>query len=432
MDKKNIQDVVPPTQKKSIRNIPIPTRNNKSGDIKKNTPPIHEKEEFEFEEKKRKPRKSNMKKYLILIGSIITLVLFFAIFSSLNSATVTIKPKIESSAFNEEIVIEDLSTRKNNESLGYRVIELAKESEKVVEAQSEELVQEKAFGEITIFNEYSENNQTLIENTRFESEDGKIYRIQESISVPGYTESGGEIIPGQITVTVYADEEGEEYNLESGNFTIPGFEGQEPYDFFYAETETSISGGFDGVRKIVSDEDIEIATTELQEDVRDKLLQELNDQVTEEFYIHQNEDSFSFDNIEQEQMEDSDNVRLKLKGRVSAKIFNKVDISNKIADNIFANYFSNENTLIENFEDVEFSISEGDTSETLEVSGDSDFIWQVDKDKLKEDLAGTEQRLLSTLMQDYTEIQTAEAVISPFWVSNFPEEKKKIKIEIVR
>jgi len=432
MDKKNIKDVVPPTQRKSIRNIPIPNRSNKNGEIKRNTPPIHKKEEFDFEERNTRPRKNNIKKYFILIGSVVTLILLFVVFSSFTSATIKIKPKIESSTFDERMVIEDLSTRENNESLGYRIIELAKESEKIVEAQNEELVQEKASGEITIFNEYSESNQTLITNTRFESEDGKIYRIQESISVPGYTESNGEIIPGQITATVYADEEGEEYNLESGDFTIPGFKGQEPYDFFYAKTETSISGGFDGVRRIVSDEDIELATTELQEDVRNKLLQELNEQITEEFYIHQDGDSFSFDNIEQEQIENSENVKLKLRGKISAKIFNKVDISNKIADNIFANYFSNENTLIENFENIEFSISENDLSEMLNASGNSNFIWQVDENKLKEDLIGIEKNLLSTVMQDYTEIQTAEAVIKPFWVSSFPQEKKKIKVEIVR
>jgi hypothetical protein len=34
-------------------------------------------------------------------------------------------------------------------------------------------------------------------------------------------------------------------------------------------------------------------------------------------------------------------------------------------------------------------------------------------------------------MQDYTEIQTAEAVIKPFWRSTFPEKEKDIKIEIV-
>jgi|AntRauTorckE6833_2_1112554.scaffolds.fasta_scaffold00138_11 hypothetical protein len=442
MDKKNIQDVVPPTQRKSIRNIPIPNRNNKDNDIrnedikiddtKTGVPPIHSEEEFDYEERDRKPRKNNMKKYLILIGSIITLVLIFAIFTSLDSAKVKITPKTETSSFNERIVIEELSKRESNESLGYRIIELAKESEKVVEAQSEELVQSKASGEITIFNEYSENSQTLIKNTRFESTNGRIYRIEDSIKVPGYTESNGDLTPGQLTVIVYADEIGEDYNTESDDFTIPGFEGQEPFDFFYAKTNTPISGGFDGIRKIVSQEDIGSATTELQEEVKSKLLDELNNQVTEEFYIYQNDESFSYGEINEIQVENSNNVKLTLRGEVSARIFNKVDTSNKIADSIFANYFTNENTLISDFDNVNISISESELSETLEVSGDSNFVWQINEEKLKDDLKGEEKKLLPTIMQDYTEIQVAEAIVKPFWISTFPEDKKDIKIEIIK
>jgi len=442
MDKKNIQDVVPPTQRKSIRNIPIPNRNNKDNDIrnedikiddtKTGVPPIHSEEEFDYEERDRKPRKNNMKKYLILIGSIITLVLIFAIFTSLDSAKVKITPKTETSSFNERIVIEELSKRESNESLGYRIIELAKESEKVVEAQSEELVQSKASGEITIFNEYSENSQTLIKNTRFESTNGRIYRIEDSIKVPGYTESNGDLTPGQLTVIVYADEIGEDYNAESDDFTIPGFEGQEPFDFFYAKTNTPISGGFDGIRKIVSQEDIGSATTELQEEVKSKLLDELNNQVTEEFYIYQNDESFSYGEINEIQVENSNNVKLTLRGEVSARIFNKVDTSNKIADSIFANYFTNENTLISDFDNVNISISESELSETLEVSGDSNFVWQINEEKLKDDLKGEEKKLLPTIMQDYTEIQVAEAIVKPFWISTFPEDKKDIKIEIIK
>jgi hypothetical protein len=35
-------------------------------------------------------------------------------------------------------------------------------------------------------------------------------------------------------------------------------------------------------------------------------------------------------------------------------------------------------------------------------------------------------------MQDYTEIQVAEAIVKPFWISTFPEDKKDIKIEIIK
>jgi len=437
MDNNYLQDVVPPAQKRSIRNIPIPTRGKKGEEIKTTNnnqplPPLNE-EGDDFKNHNKKPKKTGLRKYGIFTGILILFFLLFSVISSFDSAVINVKPKIESSSFNEQILIEELSQRSNNESLGYRVIELSQESEKIVVAIDEESVQEKASGEITIFNEYSENSQKLIRNTRFESTDGKIYRIEESTDVPGYTEVSGSIRPGQITVTVYADEAGEDYNLESDDFKIPGFEDQEPYDFFYAKTETSITGGFDGIRKIVSESDIENGSEELTSDLKSKLITELNEQVTEEFYIYYSDESFNFDNITQESIDGSDNVSLKMRGRISANIFNKTDLSNSVAENLFTNYFTNENTLIDNFESINVEITNNTDSglEFITVSGDSNFIWQIDDSKLKKDLVGIEKKTLSSVMQDYTEIQTAEAVIKPFWRSTFPEKEKDIEIKIV-
>jgi hypothetical protein len=442
MDKNNLQDVVPPSQRRSIRNIPIPSRDRKSDiNLKKEieevennndkVPPIHP-EEDSFEDYK-EPKKKSYLKYLIILGVLIFIFLVFSIVSSFDRATITINPKVESTSYNEAIVIEELSQRQSNNSLGYRIIELSQESSKEVIAVDEELVQQKASGEITIFNEYSTEPQRLIRNTRFESSDGRIYRIEDSIEVPGYTGSSDNKTPGELTVTVYADEVGQSYNLENDEFTIPGFEGQEPFDFFYARTVTPFSGGFDGVRKIVSDEDIEAARTELQQELTDKLVAELNNQVTDEFYIYYTDESFTFNNIEQNDLDGSDNVQLNLRGRISAKVFDKVDLSNSLAKELFSNYQNTENTLISNFNTINVSITENESgSEVVEISGDSEFVWQINQEQLKKDLVNTNKKSLSTTMKDYTGIEKAEAVVKPFWRSTFPEKEKDIKIEIVK
>lgn len=444
MDKNNLQqDVVPPSQRRSIRDIPIPSRQKRSSDINlknnserdesternNNVPPIHP-EEDSFDDYK-EPKKRSYKKYFVILGIIIGIFLIFSIVSSFDRATITINPKVESAPYNEPILIEELSQRENNESLGYRIIELSQESSREVEALDEEMVQEKASGEITVYNEYSSEPQRLIRNTRFQSSNGRIYRIEDSIEVPGYTGEGDNITPGQLTVTVYADEVGEEYNLQSDSFTIPGFEGQEPYDFFYAETATPISGGFDGVRKIVSEENIENSTTELRQELRQKLIDELNSQVTDEFFIYYTDESFTFNNIEQEDIEGSDNVRLTLRGIISARIFNKVDLSNSIASELFSNYETGEDTLISNFNTIIVNISENEEGEEfVEVSGDSEFVWQINQEQLKKDLVNTNKKSLSTIMEDYTGVTKAEAVVKPFWRSTFPDKEKDIKVEI--
>ena len=51
-------------------------------------------------------------------------------------------------------------------------------------------------------------------------------------------------------------------------------------------------------------------------DLKTKLVAELNEQVTDEFYINYNDDSFRFEKITQESIEGSDNVKLKMRGRI--------------------------------------------------------------------------------------------------------------------
>jgi len=95
---------------------------------------------------------------------------------------------------------------------------------KEVQSTSEDTVKEKASGQITVFNDFNENTQRLIKNTRFETSEGLIYRIQNSVVVPGQTvDSSGKTVPGSIVVTVYSDQPGEKYNIGLTDFTIPGF-----------------------------------------------------------------------------------------------------------------------------------------------------------------------------------------------------------------
>lgn len=463
MEKNYLDGVVPPAQKRSIRDIPVPARGRKSHSaIKRKKPedvsnsesipatPAEQNNTPESPQRSRNNRRGGRgKKYLIGGSIVILLALLFIIISSFDSATVKIQPKTVSASINKSLTIGDLSDSESLHDVGYRTIELARESELEVSAESEEFVQQNASGVITIYNSYSDENQNLIRNTRFESPDGLIYKIQESVSVPGYTGSGDNLIPGQLDVEVVAAEPGEEYNTDSAEFTIPGFEGQEPYDFFSAKTKTAISGGFDGIRKIVSEEDINSASAELQNNAKAALVEELQKQVTDEFIVVYNDESFTYMNITQEDAPSGDNVILKLKAEVVAKVFDKVDLSNAIALNTINEYAMTQDVLVDNLEDASLVISdvsevqeiedeEGEVSEItiysekVNVTGDLTFVWQNNIEKVKASLANVKREELGSIMQDFAGISKAEAVIKPFWRSKFPTDPKNIKVEFIQ
>lgn len=97
---------------------------------------------------------------------------------------------------------------------------------------------QKARGTIVIYNDFSKESQALVATTRFETADGKIFRLVDSVTVPGQTGT-----PGAIEASVIADQAGESYNIDPADFTIPGFKGSAKFDKFTAKSVKKMSGG---------------------------------------------------------------------------------------------------------------------------------------------------------------------------------------------
>ncbi len=129
----------------------------------------------------------------------------------------------------------------------------------------------KASGTITISNAFSEASQPLVATTRFETTDGKLYRLVEGVTVPGAKTEDGKTVPGKIDARVMADQSGTKYNLASGTFTIPGFKGGPKYDKITAEVKGALTGGSDdasGAKLSVSQSDLDAAKTAASEEAK--------------------------------------------------------------------------------------------------------------------------------------------------------------------
>ena len=123
-----------------------------------------------------------------------------------------------------------------------------------------------------IYNNFTSQNQKLIKNTRLETPEGLIFRIGESISIPGKKTENGKNIPGQIEIAVYADSAGDEYNIGLTDFTLPGFKNDPArYKSFYARSKTKMEGGFSGVIKTISKVELESMKDVLEENLKKSL-----------------------------------------------------------------------------------------------------------------------------------------------------------------
>lgn len=421
MEKKSFDDIVPP--KRSIRNI-----NNSHTHLSRNVDNYDNSFEHDkrYNNNMRRPLSSRFAIWFITIIILIVLFISFSFFFS--GAKIIIIPKQ-----NNVVVGTQFSAAINADvgELSYETMTIEKTGSKKVVATDTEEVKEKASGRIVIFNNFDSSNQRLIKNTRFETPEGLIYRINKSVVVPGQKIQNGEKISGSIEVTVYADEVGEKYNIGLTDFTIPGFKDSPRFEGFYARSKTEMTGGFFGKKLIANPDDMKTAKDELHTELKQQLMNEAFSQKPDGFYLF--EDMLFIEFESEPSVDNGNEIEIIEKATLYGILFNKKEFAGHIAEKRVSDDESVEisdiNTLKilvtdkENFrpwEDEEFEFT---------VNGNAHIVWTFDEDKLKDDLSGKAKSALTTVLSGYPSIDEAEVVLTPFWKRSFPNDTDKIKIE---
>lgn len=439
MKKNFLQDVIPPSQKRSIRDIPLPNSERPASnsvpaskeapqkptergeDIKlPPKPPKDTFEDFSFDEKPKG------KKRIWIIAILIIIILGVLFFLNRSGAEIIVYPKTETVSMEESFDFYEKNSDEEIVGVGYKKLSIEKEVATKVNASGEEEVSEKASGTIRIYNEYSSEDQRLVANTRFEAKDGKIYRIAESISVPGATDSG----PGEIEATVFADVEGDDYNQEKTSFTIPGFEGLPQFDSVYAESITDLSGGFTGTKKVVSEDDKASALESLKQNALGKIQEEV-DNSGGDFIVLFDEEDVKFSNISES--DSGDGVDLKITASVNTFVFDINELARFIADNQIPNAPEGEVTIV-NIDQLEISIieevvideetEEEIVLEKIQIKGDVELKWLINEQDLANSISKKTRNEFSKIITNNKSVSKAEFSISPFWSNTFPESKK--------
>ncbi len=431
MPKNILQDVNPP-KKRSIRDIPLKNDSKITSEPTKSNPKKNNLADFSGPIEGIRNSKITPSKKKWWIGLIIIfIIILFALSFVFSSATISIIPKQETIDFDAYFTASLDSSGDN--SVPFEIFTIEDIGSKTTFNFKEKEVEQKASGEITVFNTYDSSDQRLVKNTRFETSDGLIYRIQKSLVVPGRTVKDGEIIPGSIKAIVYADSPGEEYNRDLTDFTIPGFKGTDRFSKFYAKSNTRMIGGFSGQMKVIDDSEKDSMRVDIRFEKDRELREQLYSQIPEGFVLF--DDNIYIDFESQPNIDMGDSVAVVEKIFINAVLFNKRDLSNYIARSVMSDYSSGD-VEIGNIEDLNFDIDDSqsflpieDSSFEFNLNGLANFVWVFDEDKLKADFAGKTKKNTNNILSNYAGIVEAEASISPFWKIKFPKNLNKIKIE---
>jgi len=455
-----IQDIIPPrtsrkqereeieeeTEEEKIDNIKIAKESIRPEEIYQEQVSENQEEPLFFKRppsrlKRLKIKTKLSKKNLIIAGIALVAVVGLIFCFSLGKAEVIIYPKTETVEFTTEINLEESAGFIDLESnkIPAQTFRHEQEKEREFPTTKEEQVEKKAEGTITIYNKYSSKPQTLVENTRFVSKNGKLFKTVETITIPGAKIEGGEIIPNSINTKIKAAEPGEKYNIEATTFTIPGFKGTAKYEGFYGEATEPMTGGIVGKVKVASKEDIQGATEVLTEELRGKIERELKEDILDGLYVLEDatliEVTETSVSVEPGDVEPGDPAeKFKVKIKVSGKIlaFNEKDAISLINSNLEKNISENK-TIVKDSIEIKYklndiNLSEGKAKLACEVK--EDIAWKIDIDKIKQELAGKKEIRVREYLSSQPEIKSAKVTFWPFWVKKIPSDKEKIEVRL--
>ena len=292
-------------------------------------------------------------------------------------------------------------------------------------------VEKKANGIIIVYNSYSSDPQPLIEQTRFVTPDGKLFRLVKNITVPAAKIVEGKIVPSSIEAEVAADQPGPEYNIGPVKlFTIPGFKGSPKYQAFYGESTGSMTGGFIGEVAYPTDKDVKEAKPKALSDLEENIKTTLFSQIPPEFKILDGASSFKL--LQQKVNEEADqdgNFSVFTEAQLTIIGFKEDDVKELLARRARED-LDNEAYKIRSFE-LSYGLPRADFEKgilSFPVDFKGIFAHDIDTNGLAERLAGKSKSDSRAVILGLSGLDTATVSFWPFWVQKAPDSINKIKI----
>lgn len=387
-------------------------------------------------------RRSGSRRIILALMGIVVVVAGAGYVASVyfSRAAFTIVPKTVPVTINGAYTAQAAGTKG---SLTYELAVVKGSANVSVPATDGPSISTSAKGKVTVYNKYAATAQRLIAGTRFADSTGRIYRLTDSISIPGYTTSGGAIVPGSVTATVVADQPGESYNLTKSEATddlsIVAYKGTPRYETVYGRVSTDIVGGFVGTKKTVSPSVLASTTAELKQKIISSLSEQIKNTLPDGYIMYPNAyvPIFSTATVGGG---DPKSATVTLQGTLYGILFKKGELVARVAGEDALSSFDGFAFDTPGFESLDFSIAnqkdfspEKKNTLIIKLKGDASLVGSIPVEELKKKLAGLSLADTSSVLRQYKpviEIDKSSGEITPPW-SKVPSDPERIRIEVL-
>ncbi len=311
------------------------------------------------------------------------------------------------------------------------MIEFSETKEFENAASGRQFVSQRARGTIVISNSYSSQPQVLVVNTRFAAKEGKIFRLEKAVTIPGAKVENGTITPSTIAASVIAAEPGTAYNIASSDFVIPGFQGTPKFKGFTAKSAEAFSGGFEGDAAVATESDIKKAVERATAETFDALRDSLKTKIPQSFRAIEGAREVAILSVEAPRPKTpGDKFSVKVSGKVSALVFRESDEGDLVAA-----IFSTTTPRVfipakSSFERKSVSLDVSKRQLSYVLGGSAALGARLDAELIQKDIAGKTSEEITQILQKYAGIEAYKMKLFPVWLWRAPDDLGKVRINI--
>jgi len=311
----------------------------------------------------------------------------------------------------------------------FQLVTVQKVASESVPAESTVTANDAAQGSITIYNTQAKA-QPLINNTRFQTSDGLIFRIHQSVTVP----AGSAVTPGTLTVTAYADSPGVTYNVGPTSFTLPGLANTPQATQVYAKSTGAMAGGFSGTRPAVGQATDDTEHQKLQATLSGQMTGEVAPKVPDGYVLIPGSIFVTYVPLPDTGNTDG-TVAVKEQATATAVIFPSDAISRVVATQVVGQQYNGQPI---NLKDVSGLTLAGTGSTTpaanssfsFTLSGTATVVWKVDPTKIAGAVAGKSRASAQSVLTGYPEVGRATLTLRPFWKGAYPSDPADVTVTV--
>lgn len=294
----------------------------------------------------------------------------------------------------------------------------------------------KGEGSITLYNEFSTKAEKISAGTFISDEEGKTYKTNNTVSIPGYKTENKKIIPGQIAVKITSFLPGDAYNGSPNNFHINSFKGTTKYNKIYGKLKTPIVGGASGLVYTLDDKSKSNLNNIANTSFKDELLTKVKTLVPPGYIVYPNALTFSYDNVENI-LSKTPETSIEINGTLSVILLKEKSLVENIIRISLPNIKDEEEKEIRildldkltfGFVDKNQVITKDMDTIHFTLSGKVDAVWYPDIELLKTKLLGIYKNDVLSIFRQDPGISSALVKIFPPWQKYIPDNPLKINI----